>query len=255
MDKSGKTVVVTVIAVAVTLAAVAAVGLYVIIRGVLGFFGYLTPAQRRQYKHKTEKTLEKRYPGHDFDVETFFGSGEYGYYLNITGIDENGIEFRVQWVEGEMEDHYHDEWNEFYYGEKIVEYQNSLRDKYFPQIPYVDTYEYSGEDIYEFTKGPYKEVFFESLDDAIEGSKCWRFDTDVTFKGIDLDTADDEELEEFAGSMADSLMWLYEETGYSDIWVNSYHYHAYDEYGSGFKTKDELVASIIKQVKFDREHK
>ena len=66
-----------------------------------------------------------------------------------------------------------------------MEYQNGLRDKYFPQIPYVDTYEYC-HDSYHFVRGPYKEVLFESLDEAIEGSKYNAFDTDVTYKGIDL---------------------------------------------------------------------
>ena len=96
---------------------------------------------------------------------------------------------------------------------------------------------------------------FESMDDAIEGSKYCSFDTKVTFKGIDLDTADDEELERFADSIADSLMWLNDETGYNDIRINSFYYRPADEYGAGFKTKDELVDSIIKKIKLDRKIK
>ena len=244
---------VVIIIVGLVIAAVV-VPIYTAIHAVMAFFGYLNPLERAQYKRKTQATLEKRYPEHDFSVETVFGSGEYGYYLNIHATDENGIEFRVQWVEGEMEDHYHDEWNEFYYGQKLVEYQNGLRDKYFPQIPYVDTYEHDTSDLYEFARGPYQEVFFTSLDEAVEGSKCGRFATKVTFQGIDLETADDAELERFAASLADSMTWLYEQTGYKDIRINNLHYHEYDEYGSGYKTKEDFADAIVKQIKFDREH-
>ncbi len=227
---------------------------YTVIHAVLRFFGYLNPVERYYEKVKTDMALENKYPGHDFNVNTIFGLGEYGYYLNIHAADENGIEFRVQWVEGEMEDHYHDEWNKYYYGKKIIEYQNSLRDEYFPQIPYVDTYEYSADDIYDFTGDLYKKVFFESPDEAIEASKSGRFDTEVTFKGIEFNTADDDEIRNFAESLADSLMWLHEQTGYYHIVINSFSYIEYDEYGAGYKTKDELVDSIIKRIEKDRKN-
>ncbi|MBO4267548.1 MAG: hypothetical protein J5910_10225, partial [Lachnospiraceae bacterium] len=158
-------------------------------------------------------------------------------------------------VDGEMQDKYHEQWNKYYYGKKLVEYQNSLRDKYFPQIPYVDTYEYCTDDMFYFYRGSFKEVFYKSMDDAIEGSKENAFNTDVTYKGIDIYTADDEELAKFADSMADSLMWLYDETGYYDIRINDFYYRVADEYGSGFKTKEELEDSIIKKIKVDRKIK
>ena len=248
MKKSGKIAIGIIIAVAV----VAAIVFFMFICGILAIFGYKNPVERFHYKLKTEHALEKKYPGHDFDVEAKLNSGEYGFSLGIYAKDENGIDFRVQWVDDSMEDHYHDEWNELYYGEKLVEYQNGLRDEYFPQIPYVDTYEYYQYNTFLFYRGPYKEVFFESMDDAIEGSKYNAFNTKVTFKGIDLDTADDAELERFADSIADSLMWLYDETGYYDIRINDFHYRAADESGAGFITKEELVDSIIKNVKLDR---
>ncbi len=230
-------------------------GIFKIVRGVFWFFGYETPIERYYYVKKTEAALDKKYPGHDFDVREEHGWAEYGYYVAIYGTDEAGIEFWVQWVEGEMQDRYCEESNKYYYGEKIVEYQNGLRDKYFPQIPYVDTYEYSQDETYYFYRGSFKEVFYESMDDAIEGSKENAFNTDVTFKGIDLDTADDAELERFADSMADSLMWLYDETGYYDIRINNFYYRMADEYGSGFKTKEELADSIIKKIKVERKIK
>ena len=224
------------------------VGILIIIHAVLAFFGYMNPVERYYYKLKTDAALEKKYPGHDFDVREDPGWGEYGYSVGIYGKDEAGIEFWVQWVDDEMQDRYREEWNKHYYGEKIVEYQNGLRDKYFPQIPYVDTYKYYPKDTYGFFRGPYKEVFFESMDDAIECSKYNDFDTDVTFKGIDIYTADDEELKKFAESIADSLMWLSDETGYRDIRIGSFYYRAADEYGSGFKNRDELVESIMKEI-------
>ena len=247
MKKSGKTALWIVIGVVSFIA----IAVFVVIRAVLGFFGYMGPLERFYYKQKTDWALEMKYPEHDFDVSEDPGWGEYGYAVGIYGKDENGIEFRVQWVEGEMQDKYHEEWNKYYYSKKLVEYQNSLRDKYFPQIPYIDTYEYDTRDFY-FSRGPYKEIFFESMDEAIEGSKYCDFDTDVTFKGIDLDRADDEELQQFAESIADSLMWLYEETGYCDISINDFYYRAADEYDSGFKTKEELKDSIIKKINADR---
>ncbi len=224
-----------------------------VVLGALGFFGYVNPAERFIRKLETDSALEEKYPGHDFDVETKLALGEYGYSFNIYATDENGIRFWVQWVEDEIQDHYHDEWNEYYYGKKLVEYQNSLRDELFPQIPYVDTYEYYKYDTYHFYAGPYKEVFFETMDDAIEGSKSCSFNTDVTFKGIDLYTADEDEIERFAESMADSLMWLYEETGYRDIRINNFSYRKYDDEGQIYETRDELVESIIKNIKLDRD--
>ena len=235
------------IIVGIVLAAGAFMLLY-FIHGVMAFFGYATPVEREFLRRKTDAALEKRYAGHDFTVEMNSGWGEYGYYKGMTATDENGIEFMAQWIDGELDDRYHEEWNKFYYGEKIVEYQNSLRDELFPQIPYVDTYEYSADETYDFFRGPYKEVFFESMDEAIEGSKSNRFDTYVTFKGIDLYKADDEEIERFADSMADSLMWLYDETGYHSIRINDFSYSVADEYGDGVKNKDELTDSIIKDI-------
>ncbi|MCR5023653.1 MAG: hypothetical protein K6A90_04855 [Lachnospiraceae bacterium] len=223
-------------------------GVFRIVHGVFWFLGYETPIERYYYKLKTDAALEEKYPGHDFDVREEHDWGEYGFAVGIYGKDEAGIEFWVQWVDGEMQDRYCEEWNKHYYGKKIVEYQNGLRDKYFPQIPYVDTYEYSPRDTYNFFRGSYKEVFFESMDDAIEGSKYCDFNTDVTFKGIDLYTADDEEIKKFAESIADSLMWLTDETGYRDIRIGSFYYRKADEYGSGFKNRDELVESIKKEI-------
>ncbi len=251
MKKSSK-IVIGIIIGAVTFAIVI---VFMIVHAVLGFFGYKNPVERYYLKLKTDVALEKKYPGHDFDVREDHGWGEYGYAVGLYGTDESGIEFWVQWVDGEMQDKYREKWNKYYYGKKLVEYQNSLRDKYFPQIPYVDTYEYCMDDMFYFYRGSFKEVFYESMDDAIEGSKENAFNTDVTFKGIDLDTADDAELERFADSMADSLMWLYDETGYYDIRINNFYYRMADEYGSGFKTKEELADSIIKKIKVERKIK
>ncbi len=249
MKKSTK---ITLVIIAV-LTVVTAALYFVIIRPVLGFFGYHTPLDRLRCRLKTDAALERKYPEHDFEVETENHWGDYGFYLSIDAEDENGIGFEAQWIKDELDDQYHQEWNEYYYGKKIVEYQNDLRDQYFPQIPYVDTYEYDPEDSYDFRRGPFKEVFFESMEDAVEGSKCGSFNTDVTFKGIDLNTADDEEVSAFAGSMADSLIRLYEETGYYNISINSFYYRGYDESGADVQTRDELIEAIIKNVEFDRE--
>ena len=251
MKKSSKIV----IGIITGVVAFAIVIVFMIVHAVLGFFGYKNPVERYYLKLKTDVALEKKYPEHDFDVREDHGWGEYGYAVGLYGKDENGIEFWVQWVDDEMQDKYHEEWNKYYYGEKLVEYQNSLRDKYFPQIPYVDTYEYSRYDTYQFYRGSFKEVFFESMDDAIEGSKENAFNTNVTYKEIDIYTADNEELAKFAGSMADSLMWLYDETGYYDIRIGDFYYRAADEYDSGFKTKEELVDSIIKEINVKRKIK
>ena len=228
-------------------------GIYKVIRGVFWFLGYETPVERYYSVVRTEVALEKKYPGHDFEVREDHGWAEYGYAVGIYGKDEAGIEFWVQWVDGEMQDRYCEEWNKHNYGEKLVEYQNGLRDKYFPQIPYVDTYEYASEETYYFVRGPYKEVLFESMDDAIEGSKFNSFDTEVTFKGIDLYTADDEEIQKFAESIADSLMWLSDETGYYDVRIGEFYYREADGYGSGFENRDELVESIIDKIMKMRE--
>ncbi len=248
MKKSGKIALWIIIGVAV----IGIIIIFIIIHAVTWFLGYKNPVERYYLKVKTDVALEKKYPGHDFDVREDHGWGEYGYSVGIHGTDENGIEFWVQWVDDDMQDKYHEEWNEHYYGEKIVEYQDSLRDKYCPQIPYVDTYEYSRDKTYYYFRGSFKEVFFESMDDAIEGSKENAFNTDVTYKGIDIYTADDEELQQFAESMAESLIWLYEETGYYDIRINDFHYRAGDENDGALKTKEELVDSIIKDVMVDR---
>ena len=234
--------------------AVVAVIIYVVIHAVLGFFGYLNPLERYLLTRKTETLLAKKYPEHDFTFDTDYDWAEYGFYFNIYATDENGVRFRVQWIEGEMDDHYYCvEWNDFFYGNKIVEYQNSLRDKYFPQIPYVDTYEYAKDDSFDFPGELHKKVFFQSVDEAIEASKAGIFDTDVTFKGIDLSTADDDEIRHFAESMADSLMWLHEVTGYYHIMINSFSYIEYDGSGAGVKTKEELVDKIIKRIERERE--
>ena len=224
------------------------------IHGVMRFFGYRNPVERYYEKTKAKATLEKRYPEHDFEVEGVFGSGEYGYYHSLSATDEDGVEFRVQWVEGELQDWYHEAWNEANYGKKLVEYQNDLRDKYFPKIPYVDTYEYSKDDEYEFAIGPVREVFFESMEEAIEESKRGRFDTSVTFKDIDIITANDDEIMRFADSIADSLMWLHDETGYSDVRINDFHYIVDDENVAGSKTKDELIEDIIREIERDRKY-
>ncbi len=225
----------------------------VIIHSVIWFFGYRNPLERYLTVRKTEAALDKKYSDHDFSLESKYGWSEYGFYHNIYATDENGIRFRVQWIEGEMDDYYQREWNDFYYGKKIVEYQDSLRDKYFPQIPYVDTYEYALEDTYLFTGQLYKQVFFESLDEAIEASKECGFNTRVTFKGIDINTADDDEIRRFAESVADSLLWLHEQTGYSHVSINSYYYTEYDGQGAGFKTKEELVDSIMNRIEHEKE--
>ncbi|MCR5687610.1 MAG: hypothetical protein K6G58_06275 [Lachnospiraceae bacterium] len=248
MKRSGKIALWIIIGVAVIAIAI----IFMIIHAVFWFLGYKNPVERYYLKLKTDVALEMKYPEHDFDVRVDHGWGEYGYSVGIYGMDENGIEFWVHWVDDDMQDKYHEEWNEYYYGEKIVEYQDSLRDKYFPQIPYVDTYEYSRDKMFYFYRGSFKEVFFESMNDAIEGSKENAFNTDVTYKGIDIYTADDEELQQFAESIADSLMWLYEETGYYDIRINDFHYRGADEDGAGSKTKEELADSIIKSVMVDR---
>ena len=228
--------------------AVLTVIIYFIAHAVLGFFGYLDPWERYRLTQKTEKLLDKKYPEHNFTYDTAYDWSEYGFYFNIYATDENGIRFLVQWIEGEMDDHYYCvEWNDFFYGNKIVEYQNSLRDKYFPKIPYVDTYEYANEDSFDFPGELHKKVFFQSVDEAIEASKAGIFDTDVTFKGIDLDTADDEEVRRFAESMADSMIWLQEETGYYHIMINSF------SYGAAYETKDELVDYIIERIEHERE--
>ncbi len=249
MKKSNK------IAIGIIIGTVIAAGViicFAVIRAALGIIGYVTPMELFARKIKTDSFLEQKYPEHVFEVkaEQFFT--DYGFGNKVVATDENGIEFTVVGLGESMEDHYHEEWNQEHYGEKIVEYQNGLRDKYFPQIPYVDTYEYYPYDTYYFFTGPFKTEFFESLDDAIEGSKYCSFDTDVTFKDIDLNTADDEEIENFADSIAASLMWLHEETGYNDIRINAYHYRPAGDDGTGFNTKEELVESIIKQIDFDR---
>lgn len=232
--------------------AVVTVIIYVVAHAVLGFLGYHNPWERYRLTRKTEKLLDKKYPEHDFTFDTDYGWSEYGFYFNIYATDENGVRFRVQWIEGEMDDHYYCvEWNDFFYGDKIVEYQNSLRDDYFPQIPYVDTYEYAKEDSFDFPGELHKKVFFQSLDEAIEASKDGIFDTDVTFT-IDLDTADDDEVRRFAESMADSMMRLHEETGYYHIMINSFSYIDRDESGTGVKAKEELVDKIIERIERER---
>ncbi|MCR5605098.1 MAG: hypothetical protein K6G27_15560 [Lachnospiraceae bacterium] len=96
-------------------------------------FGYLNPWERYRLTRKTETLLDKKYQEHDFTFDTDYDWSEYGFYFNICATDDNGVRFRVQWIEGEMDDHYYCvEWNDFFYGNKIVEYQNSLRDEYFP---------------------------------------------------------------------------------------------------------------------------
>ncbi len=52
--------------------------------------------------------------------------------------------------------------------------------------------------------------------------------------------------------MADSMMWLHEVTGYYHIAINSFYYIDHDEYGAGFKTKDEVVDYIIERVERER---
>ena len=82
---------------------------FMIVHAVLGFFGYKNPVERYYLKLKTDVALEKKYPEHDFDVREDHGWGEYGYAVGLHGMDENGIEFWVQWVDDEMQDKYHEE--------------------------------------------------------------------------------------------------------------------------------------------------
>ncbi|MCR5605099.1 MAG: hypothetical protein K6G27_15565 [Lachnospiraceae bacterium] len=117
----------------------------------------------------------------------------------------------------------------------------------------MDTYEYAKDDPFDFPGELHKEVFFQSVDEAIKAGKAGIFDTDVIFKGIDLDTADDDEVRCFAESMADSMMWLHEVTGYHHIIINSFSYIECDEYGAGVKVKEELVDKIIERIEHGRE--
>ena len=137
MKKTGKVV----LGIIIGFGALVVFGIFLIVHAVLAFLGYHNPIERYYLTVKTDAALERKYPEHDFSVREDHGWGEYGYAVGIYGMDENGIEFWVQWVDDEMQDKYHEEWNKYYYGEKLVEYQNSLRDKYFPQITYVDNYE------------------------------------------------------------------------------------------------------------------
>ena len=105
MKKSGKTAVWIIIAVAVLVA----VPILWFIHGVFWFLGYKTPVERYYLTVKTDAALERKYPEHDFSVREDHGWGEYGYAVGIYGMDENGIEFWVQWVDGEMQDKYHEE--------------------------------------------------------------------------------------------------------------------------------------------------
>ena len=86
MKKSGKTAAVIIIAVAV----IVAVPILMFIHGVVWFLGYETPVERYYYKLKTDAALEKKSPGHDFDVREEHGWGEYGYSVGIYGMDETG---------------------------------------------------------------------------------------------------------------------------------------------------------------------
>ena len=86
-------------------------GVFRIIHGVFWFLGYETPIERYYSKLKTDAALEEKYPGHDFDVREEHGWGEYGFAVGLYGTDEAGIEFRVQWADGEMQDRYCEEWN------------------------------------------------------------------------------------------------------------------------------------------------
>ena len=235
--------------------AAAVIAVILVLRMILGIFGYLTFAERSYLAAKTDAALELRYPDHDFDVKAELYFAEVGFGTKLTATDENGIDFWMHWLDDGLEDHYHDRWNETYYGKELVEYQNGLRDRYFADIPYISSYEYYPYETYHFYRGPYKEVFFGSLDEAIEGSRACSFDTDVTFSGIDLDTADDEELEQFAGSIADTMIWLQEETGYYDVKISSFQYRAYDESTGKRTSREELVDRIISKVKLSRKIK
>ena len=53
--------------------------------------------------------------------------------------------------------------------------------------------------------------------------------------------------------MADSMMWLNEETGYYHIIINSFSYVDRDENGSEVETREELVDKIIKRIERERE--
>ena len=182
-----------------------------IVRGIYRIIGYSTPVDRFLIKKKTEAALKERYPEHDFDVWTELPLGEYGYSLRLLATDEEGVEFWMHWIDDELEDHYHGEWNKAHYGKAVVAYQDKLRDRYFTEMPYVASYEYYPYDSYVFFGKSDEERFFESPEDAIEGSKDCCFDTSVTFTGIDIDTVDGEELQQFAESLADSMIRIQEE--------------------------------------------
>lgn len=70
MKKSSK-IVIGIIIGAVTFAIVI---VFMIVHAVLGFFGYKNPVERYYLKLKTDVALEKKYPGHDFDVREDHGS-------------------------------------------------------------------------------------------------------------------------------------------------------------------------------------
>lgn len=172
--------------------------------------------------------------------------------FRLLATDEEGVEFWMHWNNDELEDHYHDEWNRVHYGKAVVAYQDRLRDRYFAQMPYVASYEYYPYDSYLFYRGPFAERFFESAEDAVDGSRSCCFDTTVTFTGIDLDTADGEELQQFAESLADSMIRIREETGYYEVKINSFQYWAYIERSDTYTAREDLVDSIVKKVKLDQ---
>ena len=47
-------------------------------------------------------------------------------------------------------------------------------------------------------------------------------------------------------------MWLADETGYQGIRIGEFYYQAADEYGAGYKDKDELVESIIEEIEREK---
>lgn len=47
-------------------------------------------------------------------------------------------------------------------------------------------------------------------------------------------------------------MWLSDETGYYDVRIGEFYYREADGHGSGFKDKDELVESIIKEIEREK---
>ena len=130
---------------------------------IMRFLGHRSAIERYVIKRDIEARLEKKYPNHSFNVKVENVGSEIGYSLRMTATDEEGLEFWIEGLGDDFEDHYHDKWNTVHYGKELVKYQNELRDRYFKDIPYVGSYEYYRFDTYMFYRGPFKEKFFDIL--------------------------------------------------------------------------------------------